>query len=107
MTTPTTRNRSGKSEEWRKRIAEQKRSGKTIVQFCKEQGLTEQSFYGWRKRMGKPEPVRFALVETSSLQQPATTEPVLELVLANGERLRICVGVDTEELRRVLAALRV
>lgn len=106
MTSPTGRKRNGRSEEWRERIAKQKRSGKTIAQFCKEQGLTEQSFYGWRKRLGKAEPVSFALVDTSAMRQPATTEPVLELVLATGERLRICAGVDTTELRRVVAALR-
>ena len=77
----------------------------SVKQFCQEQGLTEQSFYSWRKRLGKQEPMRFAVVETRPARQPST-EPGLELVLATGERLRIGAGVDPTELRRVLEALR-
>lgn len=106
MTTANMGDKIGaRREYWGERIAEQERSGKSVTQFCKEQGLTEQSFYAGRKRLGKPEPVRFALVETGPVRLPVT-EPVLELVLTTGERLRIGTGVDATELRRVLAALR-
>src|SRR5438874_2689274 len=90
---------------WRDRIIEQERSGVTVQRFCEEQGLTEQSFYLWRKRLRTQQPMRFALVESRSAQQSAT-EPGLELVLVTGERLRIGVGVDATVLRRVLEALR-
>ena len=40
------------------------------------------------------------------MPQPSATEPVLELVLHTGERLRIGAGVDAAALRTVLAALR-
>lgn len=93
-------------EQWRKRIAEQERSGTSVRRFCEEQGLTEQSFYVWRKRLQKQQPMRFALVETGSARQQAATESGLELVLATGERLRIGAGVDATALRRVLEALR-
>ncbi len=33
-----------KTAEWSKRIATQQRSGMSVKQFCKEQGLTECSF---------------------------------------------------------------
>jgi hypothetical protein len=39
-------------------------------------------------------------------RQERTAEPVLELVLATGERLRIGAGVDTATLRAVLNVLR-
>ena len=52
-----------KAEEWAERIAAQQRSGMSVKQFCKEQGLTECSFYAWRKRLRESGPVRFALVE--------------------------------------------
>jgi hypothetical protein len=55
---------------WRERIAEQERSGIPVQQFCKERGITEQSFYG-RKRLRKREPARFALVETEPARQYA------------------------------------
>lgn len=93
-------------EYWRGRIAEQERSGMSVQRFCDAQGLTEQAFYHWRKRLRKGQPMRFALVETRPARQPGAAEPDLELVLATGERLRIGAGVDPLALRRVLEALR-
>jgi hypothetical protein len=94
-----------KVDEWAERIAAQQRSGISVKQFCKEQGLTEYCFYAWRKRLQKREPVRFALVDRRAARQEAT-EAALELVLTTGERLRIIAGVDAATLRTVLEALR-
>jgi transposase-like protein len=93
-----------KADEWADRIAAQQCSGMSVKQFCKEQGLTECSFYAWRKRLQERAPVRFALVDRRTARQEAET--ALELVLATGERLRIGAGVDAATLRRVLDALR-
>src|SRR5437016_3671661 len=60
-----------RSEYWRERIAEQERSGMSVQRFCEEQGLTEQSFYLWRKRLRKQQPMRFALVETEQARDQA------------------------------------
>ena len=95
-----------KADEWAGRIAAQQRSGITVKQFCKEQGLTECSFYAWRKRLQEKAPVRFALVDRRGTRQESPMEAALELVLATGERLRISAGVDTATLCGVLAALR-
>ena len=77
----------------------------SVQQFCKEKGITEQSFYVWRKRLRRQEPARFALVETGAAGQHAP-KTGLELVLVSGERLRIGAEVDPARLRRVLEALR-
>ena len=95
-----------KADEWAERIAAQQCSGMSVKQFCKEQGLTECSFYSWRKRLQERGPVRFALVERSARRQDRTTEAALELVLASGAQLRISSGVDAATLRIVLDALR-
>jgi transposase len=95
-----------KADEWAERIAAQQRSGISVKQFCKQQGLTEYSFYAWRKRLQKKEPVRFALVDRRVAGQEPATEAALELVLATGERLRIGAGVDAATLRTVLEAVR-
>src|SRR5690242_15866244 len=95
-----------KPDEWAERIAVQQRSGMSVKQFCKERGVTECSFYAWRKRLQEKGSVRFALVERSVRRQERTAEPVLELVLATGERLRIGCGVDITTLRIVLDVLR-
>jgi transposase-like protein len=96
----------GRGNYWRAQIEAQERSGKSVAQFCKDQGLTEQAFYFWRKRLRSQQPIRFALLETETVQQQPVTEVGLELVLATGERLRIGTGVETATLRRVLEALR-
>ena len=95
-----------KADEWAERIAAQQRSGMSVKQFCKKQGLTEYSFYAWRKRLQETGLVRFALVERRARRQECTAESVLELVLATGERLRIGPGVDITTLRTVLDVLR-
>ena len=77
-----------------------------MARFCKEQGLTEQAFYFWRKRLRDQQPIRFALLETEAVRQQAAGEVGLELILVTGERLRIGAGVETGTLRRVLEALR-
>jgi hypothetical protein len=95
-----------KADEWAERIAVQQCSGISVRQFCKDRGLTEYSFYAWRKRLQEQGPVRFALVEKSARRQERRAEAVLELVLATGEQLRIGHGVDAATLRAVLEVLR-
>lgn len=98
--------RAVRKERWRELIGQQERSGLSVQEFCKEQGLTEQSFYAWRKRLRNQQPMRFALLETGSVQRQPEREAGLELILARGERLRIGAGVDATVLRTVLGVLR-
>lgn len=68
-------------EQWRQRIAEQESSGQSIRAYCRERGLPEHAFYGWRQRLRKQSaPVKFALVETKPTE--AETAPPIKLVLA-------------------------
>ncbi len=97
---------NAKADQWAERIAAQRRAGISVKQFCKEQGLTEYSFYAWRKRLQQTGPVRFALVDRSPRRQERAVEVALELMLATGERLRISAGVDAAMLRTVLDVLR-
>ncbi|HLH20672.1 MAG TPA: transposase [Bryobacteraceae bacterium] len=105
-TTVEQRPANPKADQWAERIAAQQRSGVSVKQFCREQGLTEYSFYAWRKRLQQTGPVRFALVDRSPRRPEYTAEAALELVLATGERLRISAGVDAATLRTVLDVLR-
>jgi transposase-like protein len=94
-----------KPKYWSKLIAEQEAGGQKVRSFCRERGITEPSFYYWRKRLRQRETVRFALLAT----KPADTDSqasALELVLRNGERLRIGNQVDAARLRIVLEAVR-
>jgi transposase-like protein len=72
-----------KREYWSNLIAEQEASSQTIRAFCEEHGVEDHSFYYWRKKLQKSAPVQFALLKTVASAAP------LELILANGEQLRI------------------
>ena len=95
---------SAKADKWRERLAEHGRSGLTVKQFCQEQGITQWSFYAWRKRLREQATVRFALVERGQQEQAPASG--LELILTTGERLRIGADVDGATLRAVLDVLR-
>ena len=97
-------------ELWRRRIAQQKASGQSIHAFCRDQTLSENSFYAWRKKLGgtmdKDKPVRFALVETTTMSTtgaPRHAMEPLELMLSSGDRIRI--PADAATLRLVLSVL--
>ena len=92
-----------RNEYWKEVVARHQRSGLDVRAYCEEQGICEQSFYTWRKRLRQQEPMSFALVRTA--QAKPVAEP-LELLLVTGERLRITAGVEVSTLRTVLEALR-
>jgi hypothetical protein len=73
---------TNKPEYWRKLIAEQEGGGQEVRPFCRESGITEPSFYYWRKRLRKCEPVRFALLEPRPADTGGTIS-ALELVLTS------------------------
>ena len=95
------RERVERRELWRQRIEEQEKSGSSIRAYCKGIGIPEHAFYGWRQRLRAEMPVTFALVET---KQPTKDAALIEIVLAQGDRLRI--PGDEATLRLVLSVLR-
>lgn len=93
--------RAQRWELWQQWVAEQEKSGTSVRAFCKQRGLAEHNFYSWRKRVRTTSPaITFALVET----KPSKDVVMIELVLAQGDRLRI--PADEPTLRMVLSVLR-
>jgi transposase-like protein len=94
-----------KREYWSKLIGEQEASGQKARPFCRERGIGEYSFYKWRRRLQQSQPVQFALLTSAPAAAPRR-DPAFELVLRNGERLRISNQADAATLRLVLDAVR-
>jgi transposase-like protein len=95
--------RHGVRERWSRIVELQEKSGQSVRVFCQERSLSEPSFYSWRQRLRKDHPdraVSFALVDTKNTAADTT----LEVVLQNGDRLRI--PRDPATLRKVLSVLR-
>jgi len=87
-------------EEWRQRIAQQEASHQSVRAFCRDHGLNQHTFYGWRQRL-REQPVTFALVDT----KPAPgADQRIEFVLTTGDRIR--VARDAATVRLVLNVLR-
>jgi transposase-like protein len=95
-------------------MAEATKSGTSIREFCRQRGVTESQFYTWRARLnGKAHGVArrralsaaktatFALVS----DPPGERDAGIELVLADGGRVRIRREVNEATLRTVLAAV--
>lgn len=90
-------------EFWRELIARQQQSGVPVRALCEQHGISEQSFYQWRKRLAAQLPMKFALVEAG---RSGASAACIELILTSGERLRIAPGVDSVTLGTVLGILR-
>jgi hypothetical protein len=98
-------------------------SGLSVRAFCAEQGLSEASFYAWRRTLAERDAaaVKFVPVRIASEpRSPMTTSvsagaavstsgdavpTAVELVLGGGRRLRIGPGFDGPTLARLLALL--
>jgi transposase-like protein len=107
------RQEEAKARFWRGMMREAARSGVSIRELCRRRKLEVAEFYWWRRRLkqrqeagttGRPVAAgraSFALVTDAA----DSTDAGLELVLADGRRLRIHRGADEATLRAVLAAL--
>ena len=107
-------------EVWRERFARQAASGASVAEFCREEEVSEASYYGWRKRLarevgakrrgrsdarGSTDPrMRREEPEVHFIQLPLSTLPrpaAVEITLTNGALIRVpCDG--GELLERVL-----
>lgn len=127
------RQRDGAKEVfWRGHIEAHVRSGLTVREFCRQQGLAENLFYAWRRELAgrdqerassptaaadvprspqAPQPVAqvaaFTEVLVDASAEPRFTTPSaqLEIVFANPRRIVIPAGFDSATLTAVLDLL--
>jgi hypothetical protein len=91
-------------QKWVELIRQHEQSGAAVKVFCRDRGVSEPSFYSWRKRLATSQPVRFALVDAGTADR--NDHAPVELILASGDRVRIAPGADAATLRTVLNVLR-
>jgi transposase-like protein len=112
-----------KERYWRRVLGQWRRSGLTAREFCAEHGLSEPSFYAWRREIGRRDQERTAGTQatpavSASRRSAAAALPAfvpvrieasaacaLEVVVAGGRLLRVRPGFDAEVLRHLLAVL--
>ena len=60
MSISTATTNQQRQAQWQDRLAQQQESGLSIAAYCKREGISEQTFYGWRKRLSNgPSPTPF------------------------------------------------
>ncbi len=98
---------------WRNRIERQRKSGLTVAAFCRQEGVSSATFYGWKRKLRGGTPLRpkrntrsrsaeavasavgnapEARGQAAFLQLPLApvhTNPWIELVLAEGTIIRV------------------
>jgi transposase-like protein len=99
-------------EHWGSLIEEQRRSGQTVSAFCREKGVSEPSFYSWRRKLspstgsqvkgrtdgeGRESP----FISLSVVDPPAA----MELLHPLGYRIRLHGEVNRTMLANVLDAI--
>jgi transposase-like protein len=107
---------------WRELIGRQRASGQTVAGFCRQAGVSDASFYTWRRRLhanaasvernrrpnsGKEEaraPMA-SLVPVQVVADPNASDTTVEIHLPGAVMLRISPGCDEQTVRMVLAAL--
>jgi hypothetical protein len=108
----------GKERFWRRLLRRWRGSGRTVRGFCAEQGVSEPTFYAWRRTIatrdqeaGPQQPARLRTGAPRGRGRPAFV-PVqvrpttaLEVVLGGGRLVRVPAGFDPATLRQLLAVL--
>jgi transposase-like protein len=114
-----------KERFWRRTVAEHRRSGLSIREFCSRRGLSEPLFYAWRRELAQrdgravrkasppavqPHSVpRFVSLKLAEPADAATAslprDVVIEIVTRGGHTLRVPPGVDRQTLAEVWALL--
>ncbi len=100
---------------WRERVRSQTESGLSVRAFCRREGVSEPSFYFWRRELGKRERQRAAATKclpTSGAAGSARlvavdvvgvpNEAMLEIAVDGGVVIRLREEASAETLHRVL-----
>jgi hypothetical protein len=96
---------------WRRIVSGQPRSGRSVVAWCSEHGVSAPSFYVWRQRLKKrvaerklrrPQLLPVEIVPSAAGESDAP----LEIELPSRARVRVRPGCDLELLRQVLTMLQ-
>lgn len=101
-------NSQSKAAEWAERIAECRRSGIPVNRWCKENGVCEQTFYKWQRKL-------FAIAKAQQEAQFAEVTPVSPVesrgqavvtIRAGGIAVDIHSGADRATVETVLRAMK-
>ena len=93
---------------WQMAIEAHRESGLPIAAFCRKEGISEASYYYWRRKLAGviAKPSEKTSPDFLEVVMPGSNNAALELVFSSGNTLRINPGADNKMLIDVLSALR-
>jgi len=92
---------------WRERLQAQQASGLSVAAWCKQEGVSAWSVYGWRKRLSLSPVASSAAVRLISVPMAGLgSGPMLEMQTPGGYVLRLSSAEQVNWLPAILAALR-
>ena len=94
-------------EEWRQIIDPQRPSGLTVAAYCQERGITQGSFYTWKRRLrSRAKPNRLPKPAFVEVTPPRTgTAGTIEICLRGERHLLARRGFDRELLIELIRTL--
>ena len=115
---------AAKAKFWRQALRQFAASGQSVRAFCTQRGLSEPSFYAWRRTLAQREaaiqaaktgapaaspapafvPIRLTATTSAGTTAPDTAP--IEIVLPGGTRIHVQPPVDRQTLIQVVTALR-
>lgn len=111
---------AGRERFWRKMLQRQAGSGLSVRAFCRREGLTEPSFYAWRRTIARRDAQGGGAPQVASRRRSrrgvaafvpvVVTEPPhrdtgVILELAGGRRLLLPEAIEVEQVARLVRAL--
>ena len=105
---------------WRNVLRRHQKSGLSIRDFCRRNGISEPSLYAWRKEIRKRDvtnepvhptghqtliPVEIVDADGSRLIHGQQSSPPLELLTPNGFTLRFPQHIDPRQLGHLVSAI--
>lgn len=90
-------------DDARQVLARGEREGKSITALAREQGVSPQRLYWWKKRLRGEEPSTSSFVEVS-IRAARQAQP-FAVQTRNGRSVAVWPGFDATELERLLAVV--
>jgi transposase-like protein len=86
---------------WREAVAEHTRSGLSVRAFCADRGLSEPSFYAWRRELTQ----RGRMPAATFVPVQVVSDSIVEVVLPSRVVVRVPPATDATVVARLVAAL--
>jgi len=108
-----------KEDFWRGLLRLWRQSGLSGRQFCAQQGVSEASFYAWRRVIARRDRQQASARKWAAVDRPTSgpafvplalpssteTAPAIEVVVRRQRVVRVAPGFDAETLRQLLRLL--